>query len=74
METKSLRQLAIELGVSVSYLSQVSNGKRLPSMKVYQALRQYDYSVKQSVKQNAAKKLLHLPKMSLFAQKYVQMI
>jgi transcriptional regulator with XRE-family HTH domain len=38
VETKSLRQLANELGVSVSYLSQVRNGKRPPSLKVYQAL------------------------------------
>ncbi|MFC1927979.1 helix-turn-helix domain-containing protein [Chloroflexota bacterium] len=31
---KSLRQLAKELGVSASYLSQVKNGKRPPSEKV----------------------------------------
>jgi len=31
---KSLRQLAREIGVSESYLSQVKNGKRPPSQKV----------------------------------------
>ena len=31
---KSLRQLARELGVSHSYLSQIKNGKRPPSQKV----------------------------------------
>ena len=30
----SLRQLAEELGVSASYLSQVKNGKRPPSQKL----------------------------------------
>ncbi len=34
MEHKSLRQLAKELGVSPSYLSQVQHGKRPPSQKV----------------------------------------
>ena len=34
MEKKSLRQLAKELGVSPSYLSQVKNGKRPPSKKL----------------------------------------
>ena len=34
MKQKSLRQLARELGVSASYLSQVKNGKRPPSEKV----------------------------------------
>ena len=34
MRQKSLRQLAKELGVSHSYLSQVRNGKRPPSEKV----------------------------------------
>jgi transcriptional regulator with XRE-family HTH domain len=34
MKSKSLRQLARELGVSASYLSQVKNGKRPPSEKV----------------------------------------
>ncbi len=34
MKQKSLRQLAKELGVSHSYLSQVRNGKRPPSEKV----------------------------------------
>ena len=34
MKQKSLRQLARELGVSASYLSQVKNGKRPPSQKV----------------------------------------
>jgi len=35
---KSLRQLAMELGVSHSYLSQVLHGKRPPSDKIAQAL------------------------------------
>ena len=34
MQQKSLRQLAKELGVSASYLSQVKNGKRPASQKV----------------------------------------
>jgi transcriptional regulator with XRE-family HTH domain len=34
MKDKSLRQLARELGVSASYLSQVKNGKRPASQKV----------------------------------------
>jgi len=33
-QTKPLRQLAKELGVSVSYLSQIKNGKRPASQKV----------------------------------------
>ncbi len=45
MKQKSLRQLARELGVSASYLSQVKNGKRPASQKVLS-------SVKQSGKQN----------------------
>ncbi len=44
MKQKSLRQMARELGVSASYLSQVKNGKRPASQKVLS-------SVKQSVKQ-----------------------
>ena len=47
MKPKSLRQLARELGVSASYLSQVKNGKRPASQKVLS-------SVKQSVKQDLA--------------------
>ncbi len=47
MKQKSLRQLARELGVSASYLSQVKNGKRPASQKVLS-------SVKQSVKQIVA--------------------
>ena len=38
---KSLRQLAKELGVSVSYLSQVKNGKRPPSEKVLSSVKQF---------------------------------
>jgi transcriptional regulator with XRE-family HTH domain len=38
MKQKSLRQLANELGVSASYLSQVRNGKRPPSQKVLSML------------------------------------
>jgi transcriptional regulator with XRE-family HTH domain len=34
MEKKSLRQLAKEIGVSASYLSQVMNGKRPASEKI----------------------------------------
>ncbi len=34
MKEKSLRQLARELGVSASYLSQVKNGKKKPSGRV----------------------------------------
>ena len=34
MKQKSLRQLAKEMGVSHSYLSQVKHGKRPPSQKV----------------------------------------
>jgi transcriptional regulator with XRE-family HTH domain len=45
MKQKSLRQLAKELGVSASYLSQVKNGKRPPSAKVLSIFGQ-------SVKQN----------------------
>lgn len=45
MKQKSLRQLARELGVSASYLSQVKNGKRPASQKVLS-------SFKQGVKQN----------------------
>ena len=37
---KSLRQLARELGVSASYLSQVKNGKRPPSEKVLSSVKQ----------------------------------
>ena len=38
MKHKSLRQLARELGVSASYLSQVKNGKRPASQKVLSSL------------------------------------
>ncbi|MFC1977174.1 multiprotein-bridging factor 1 family protein [Chloroflexota bacterium] len=38
MKQKSLRQLAKELGVSHSYLSQVKHGKRPASDKVQEAL------------------------------------
>ena len=34
MKEKSLRQLARDIGVSASYLSQVKNGKKKPSQKV----------------------------------------
>ncbi len=34
MKQKSLRQLAKEMGVSASYLSQVKNGKRPPSERL----------------------------------------
>gem|GEM_PF-3399832 len=48
----SLRQLAKELGVSASYLSQIKNGKRPASSKFNQLLQNHVQSVKQSVKQN----------------------
>ena len=44
MKQKSLRQLAKELGVSPSYLSQVKNGKRPPSARLLGILSE---SVKQ---------------------------
>ena len=50
MKQKSLRQLARELGVSASYLSQVKNGKRPASQKLTDSLS--TLSVKQSVKQH----------------------
>jgi len=37
---KSLRQLARELGVSVSYLSQIKNGRRPASQKVLSIIKQ----------------------------------
>ena len=40
MEHKSLRQLAKELGVSPSYLSQVQHGKRPASQKVLSNFQQ----------------------------------
>ena len=40
MKRKSLRQLAKELGVSASYLSQVKNGKRPASAKVLSIFKQ----------------------------------
>jgi transcriptional regulator with XRE-family HTH domain len=46
---KSLTQLAEELGVSASYLSQVRHGKRPASDRLINALK--NLSVKQSVKQ-----------------------
>ena len=48
MKQKSLRQLARELGVSASYLSQVKNGKRPLSQKLNDSLNAL--GVKQSVK------------------------
>jgi transcriptional regulator with XRE-family HTH domain len=48
MKQKSLQQLAQELGVSASYLSQVRHGKRPASAKLLNALSS---SVKQDVKQ-----------------------
>ena len=40
MKQKSLRQLARELGVSASYLSQVKNGKHPASQKVLSSIKQ----------------------------------
>ncbi len=55
-EQKSLRQLAKELGVSASYLSQVSHGKRPPSEKLSEDLHKVlsisGTTVKQSTKQH----------------------
>ncbi len=48
MKQKSLRQLAKELGVSASYLSQVRHGKRPPSDKVFGVLSTLSLGVKQS--------------------------
>ncbi len=42
MKQKSLRQLARELGVSASYLSQVNHGKRPPSEKVLSSVKQFE--------------------------------
>jgi transcriptional regulator with XRE-family HTH domain len=50
MRQKSLRQLAKELGVSHSYLSQISHGKRPASAKVVSKIRKIG---KQSGLQNA---------------------
>ena len=54
MKGKSLRQLAKELGVSASYLSQVRKGKRPPSKKV---LSIFGGSVKQNSKANQIQKV-----------------
>jgi transcriptional regulator with XRE-family HTH domain len=48
VKQKSLRQLAKELGVSASYLSQVKHGKRSASAKLLDRLSSYEESVKQS--------------------------
>jgi len=40
MRQKSLRQLARDLGLTVSYLSQVKNGKRPASEKVLSSVKQ----------------------------------
>ena len=47
MEHKSLRQLARELGISASYLSQVTHGKKRLSMRVASALASVNQSVNQ---------------------------
>ena len=46
MAQKSIRQLAREIGVSASYLSQIRHGKRPASRRVLS-------NIKQKVKQNA---------------------
>ena len=51
MKTKSLRQLAKEIGVSASYLSQVKNGIRPPSERLYRS-HAYATLLSKSVKQN----------------------
>ena len=49
----SLRQLASQLGVSASYLSQVKNGKRPPSQKLLSNSDiRHMLTVKQNVKHN----------------------
>ncbi len=60
MEHKSLRQLAKELGVSPSYLSQVNHGKKRLSPRVTRALASVNQSVNQlepSLTQDLATKL-----------------
>ena len=60
MEHKSLRQLAKELGVSASYLSQVNHGKKRLSTRVAGALASVNQSVNQigpSLIQDLATKL-----------------
>ena len=55
MKQKSLRQLAKEIGVSASYLSQVKNGKRPASDKLLRSIglnRSVKQNVGQSVKQS----------------------
>ncbi len=47
MKHKSLRQLAKELGVSASYLSQVNHGKKRLSNKIARALTNVNQSVNQ---------------------------
>jgi transcriptional regulator with XRE-family HTH domain len=50
---KSMRQLAQEIGVSVSYLSQIKSGTRPASQKILSKLEGHlKESVKQSVKQS----------------------
>lgn len=61
MSQKSLRQLAKEIGVPASYLSQVLSGKKKASVKVAQALVTVNQSVNQEVSKTAnlvAKKLV----------------
>ena len=48
----SLRQLAEEIGVSPSYLSQVINGKRPASSKVAEVLSNLDLNMLSNVKQS----------------------
>ena len=45
MKQKSLRQLAKEIGVSASYLSQVKNGKRPASQKVLSSIKQGESNI-----------------------------
>jgi Helix-turn-helix len=50
---ESLRQLARQIGVSASYLSQVKNGKRPPSQKLLSNSDiRHMFIVKQNVKHN----------------------
>ena len=49
---KSLRQMAREIGVSPSYLSQVRHGKRPPSQRVLSSIHKVLSDLGDSVQQN----------------------
>ena len=59
---KSLRQLAKELGISQSYLSQIKSGKRPISQKVISKLKEIDkQKTGGSVWESNPPKTLHMP-------------